>query len=99
MKVKGGDKKWLLKKALEGLLPNEILHSKKTGFGVPYQMWLKGPLSDLFNDKVSDLKAKNCDLFDWKYIDTLKNEDYIGNRDHGFILWKLLNLMIWLSSK
>ena len=99
LKVKGGDKKWLLKKALEGLLPNEILHSKKTGFGVPYQMWLKGPLSDLFNDKVSDLKAKNCDLFDWKYIDTLKNEDYIGNRDHGFILWKLLNLMIWLSSK
>jgi asparagine synthase (glutamine-hydrolysing) len=98
LKVKRGEKKWLLKKAMENILPDSILYSKKTGFGVPYQLWLKGPLNELFHDKLSQLQARNCDVLNWVYIDRLMNENLTGHRDHSFMLWKVLNLMIWLSN-
>jgi asparagine synthase (glutamine-hydrolysing) len=99
LKIKAGVKKWLLKQALEGIVPADILHGAKTGFGVPYQYWLKGPLKDLFYDRVSQLENRGCDILDMKYIVGLMKEHLAGNRDHGFILWKVLNLMIWLGNK
>ncbi|MDH3592696.1 MAG: asparagine synthase (glutamine-hydrolyzing), partial [Planctomycetota bacterium] len=44
LKLKGGEKKWIFKKALEGLLPDEILYRPKMGFGVPLPQWLRGEL-------------------------------------------------------
>ena len=99
LKIKRGQKKWLLKKTMEGLLPHNILYSKKQGFGVPFGLWLKGPLSELFNDKVLELQRKNIDILDWGYIEKIKNQNTEGHRDHSFTLWKVLNLMIWLSVK
>ena len=97
IKVKHGQKKWLLKKAMEEILPHDILYAKKTGFGVPYHLWLKGPLNELFNDKIAQLKRNRCTILDWQYIDILQHENLSGYRDHRFLLWKILNLMIWLS--
>lgn len=97
-KIKKGQKKWLLKEAMKDILPANIIHAKKTGFSVPYNLWLKGPLYQLFNDKKSQLQTRNCSLLDWKYIDRLMYENSNGFRNHGFILWKVLNLMIWLSN-
>lgn len=99
LKLKRGKKKWLLKQAMRGILPDEIIFAKKTGFGVPYQFWLKGPLKELFYDKMAMLKSQNTNVLNWKYIDELMREHNLGERDNGFILWKLLNLMIWLSNK
>jgi asparagine synthase (glutamine-hydrolysing) len=99
MKVRSGQKKWLLKQAMKNILPHEIIFAKKAGFGVPYQFWLKGPLNELFQDKIALVKAQNRNLFNWKYIDQLMSEHLSGSRDHGFILWKLMNLTIWLSTK
>ena len=96
-KIKRGEKKWLLKQAMRGILPDSILFSKKTGFNVPYQLWLKGPLYELFNDKIIELKNKKCDLLDWGYINKLMKETINGSRNNYFLLWKTLNLMIWLS--
>jgi len=97
VKIKNGQKKWLLKKAMSGILPESIIHAKKAGFGVPYHLWLKGPLNELFNDKVSELKINQCNLLNWKYIARIKEENDKSQRDHSFMLWKVLNLMIWLS--
>ncbi len=98
LKIRRGQNKWLLKQAMRGILPDSILFSKKTGFNVPYQLWLKGPLNELFNDKVLELKKNKCTLLDWKYIERLMYENKNGLRDNGFMLWKTLNLMIWLSN-
>lgn len=97
LKVKQGQKKWLLKQAMKGILPENIIFAKKTGFSVPYNLWLKGPLNQLFNDKILELKNNNCNMLDWKYIEKLMHENVNGIRNNGFILWKILNLMIWLS--
>ena len=98
LKVKRGQKKWLLKQAMRGILPENVIFAKKTGFSVPYNLWLKGPLNQLFNDKILELKGNNCNILDWKYIEKLLHENVNGIRNNGFILWKILNLMIWLSN-
>jgi len=98
LKIKHGQKKWLLKQAMRGILPDDILFSKKSGFNVPYQQWLKGPLNQLFNDKILELQNNGCTILDWKYIARLVHENKEGQRNNSFMLWKILNLMIWLSN-
>lgn len=98
LKMKWGQKKWLLKQALIGLVPDEILFGPKTGFGVPYQYWLKGPLNELFYDKLAELERKGNDFLNAQQIRTLMDEHVSGRREHGFLLWKTLNLMIWLTN-
>ena len=96
VKVRRGEKKWLLKKAMASLLPKSVLYAPKTGFGVPYQLWLKGPLRDLFHDSMSQLKRKKCNVLNWPHIEALMKDNAMGCRDNSFMLWKILNLMIWL---
>lgn len=96
LKVKRGQKKWLLKQALVGLVPDEILFGPKTGFGVPYQYWLKGPLNELFNDKLAEIESIRNEFLDVDQIRLLMREHVSGKQEHGFLLWKTLNLMIWL---
>lgn len=98
LKIKHGQKKWLLKQAMRGILPDDILFSKKSGFNVPYQQWLKGPLNQLFNDKILELQGNGCTILDWKYVARLVRENKEGQRNNSFMLWKVLNLMIWLSN-
>ncbi len=98
LKVKRGQKKWLLKQALTGLVPDEVLFGPKTGFGVPYQYWLKGPLNELFYDKLAELERKGNDFLNAQQIRTLMDEHASGRREHGFLLWKTLSLMIWLTN-
>lgn len=97
LKVKRGQKKWLLKQALLGIVPDDILFGPKTGFGVPYQFWLKGALYELFNDHLSDLEQQGSDYLNYAEIRLLMTEHKAGAVNHGFILWKTLNLMIWLK--
>ena len=96
VKVRRGEKKWLLKKALKGILPNDIIYGSKTGFGVPYQLWLEGPLRELFFDSMSQLKQKKCNILNWSYIEALNGDGKKNQRDNSFMRWKILNLMIWL---
>ena len=96
MKIKRGQKKWLLKQALVGIVPDKILFGPKTGFSVPYKIWLKGPLNSLFNDCLSTLENQKCEYLDFKEIRIIMSENLSGKRDNGFLMWKTLNLMIWL---
>ena len=97
MKVKGGTKKYLLKKALQGILPDEILHGPKKGFGVPYENWIREPLFGYMQERLHSNFIQKLNIFDYKYIDRLIQEHRSQKVDHGFILWKLLNLSIWLE--
>jgi asparagine synthase (glutamine-hydrolysing) len=97
IKVKNGRKKYILKKALEGIVPNEVLYGPKKGFGVPYQNWLKGPLKQFMIDVFNDPKLVKFNLFDFKVLNLRIEEHVTGKRDWGFSLWKMLNLCIWLN--
>jgi asparagine synthase (glutamine-hydrolysing) len=96
-KVRFGKKKWLLKKALEGVVPNDILYGKKTGFGVPYGYWLRDALRPLFFDQLQTFEREHAQVLDRAAVLALYDEHVSRRRDRSFLLWKILNFMIWAN--
>ena len=54
LKLRGGEKKWILREALRGWLPDDILDRPKQGFSVPLGDWLRGDLRELARDVLLD---------------------------------------------
>ena len=98
IKIKNGIQKGLLKRSLEGIVPNEILYGKKMGFGVPFEYWIKTSLFELLNDHLSGFYKKYPNILSAKRISTLIFEHSSGKKDNGFLLWKLLNFVIWANN-
>lgn len=96
-KVNLGRKKWLLKKALEGIVPDQVLYGRKTGFSVPYGFWLSTSLRGFFFDEVGAFQRNNPALLRTDMINNLFSEHQCGKRDRSFLLWKLLNLAVWAN--
>ncbi len=84
-----GQKKWLLKKALKGVVPEDILYGKKTGFGVPYGYWLRGDLKPLFFDHLQSFQNNHPNVLDNATIQALYNDHTSRRRDRSFSLWKI----------
>jgi asparagine synthase (glutamine-hydrolysing) len=86
--------KYILKKASEGILPNEHIYRKKMGFAAPVNEWLKTDLKQFLEDHLfqSELLKTHTNL---GYIRGLVNEHTTGARNNGQLLWSLLNLTLW----
>lgn len=91
----GGEKKWVLRQALRGIVPDEVLDGPKTGFGVPYSSWLRGPLSGYLRSVLLDASTRRAALFDPAEVQRAIEDHVAGRRNHGFLLWKLLQLALW----
>lgn len=96
-KVRRGRKKWLLKKALEGVVPNDVLYGRKTGFSVPNGYWLRGALKPLFFDHLAAFTRRYPGILDDAVIRALHAEHTTGRRDRSFLLWKVLMFTIWAN--
>tara|TARA_R110000796_G_scaffold118864_1_gene232725 strand:- start:86491 stop:88356 length:1866 start_codon:yes stop_codon:yes gene_type:complete len=94
-KIRDGEKKWLLKKALRGVVPDFVLDGKKTGFGVPYENWIKGPLYEMFSDTVHSSSFTSLGIFDYKTVNQYMTEHKNGTYNNGFILWKIFQFGLW----
>lgn len=97
VRMPGGRRKWLLKQALTGIVPDAILNQKKLGFGVPFGHWLSGALRAFFLEHQDQFRRTHPDVLDHAYIDALYARHLAGQQDQGFLLWKVLNLMIWAN--
>ena len=95
MKVKRGQKKWVLRRAMRGIVPDEILDGPKTGFGVPFKHWLRGPLADYMKSILLDPSIRAWGLFDQAALERAIAEHIDGARNNGFLLYKLMNLALW----
>jgi asparagine synthase (glutamine-hydrolysing) len=96
-KMPFGRKKWLLKKALEGLIPNEVLHGPKVGFTVPYGKWLQTSLKSMFFDHLSMFVRSHPGILNAEHIEMLFARTGDGLQNHSFMLWKILNFTIWAN--
>lgn len=95
LKMRGTTRKWLLKKALEPLLPAEILYRKKHGFALPVAAWLKGPLRPLIEDVLSEQAVAQAGFFEPKVVRRLIDEHLNDRVDHRKPLWALLMFELW----
>ncbi len=95
LKIRGTTQKYVLKKAVEGLLPNEIIHRKKMGFPTPIRQWLREPRAEPLFDA---LRARDGLLAE--YVEGAELNQLIERHRSGLVdatdrLWRLLNLQIW----
>jgi asparagine synthase (glutamine-hydrolysing) len=97
-KMPWGRKKWLLKKALHGIVPDEILYGPKTGLTVPYGKWLQGALKPMFFDHLSQFAQRNPGVLEVDHISRMYARTGSGQRNHSHMLWKVLNFMIWANN-
>ncbi|MEK9613707.1 MAG: asparagine synthase C-terminal domain-containing protein, partial [Flavobacteriaceae bacterium] len=96
-KVHKKEKKWLLRQALRGVVPNEILDAPKTGFGVPFENWLKKPLNSFMKEQLFSDTIRDKGFFNEKKLRKIITQHEQGKINHGFLLWKLMNLSIWMQ--
>jgi asparagine synthase (glutamine-hydrolysing) len=95
MKIKGTNGKAVLKKALEDVLPHNVLYRKKQGFRVPLPEWLRGPLAGWARRQVLENTLMKRGIFNREIIDGMWQRHQSGAADHSFDLWCLINLGAW----
>jgi len=94
-KVDGSQKKIVLRNAMRGRVPDDILDGPKTGFNVPFAYWLKTSLYNFVCEVVLDQQFLNRLGFDSDKLEKALREHRSGTRERGFTLWKLFQLALW----
>jgi len=89
-KLRNGEGKYLLKKALAPYLPSEILYRPKMGFAVPLAQWFRGPLREPVKNAVLGSVLAETGWFDTAYLRRLVEDHQSGRSDYSTPLWTLL---------
>ncbi len=94
--TKGMAGKFILKSAVEDLLPKSIIYRQKMGFPTPWACWLAGPQLDTLEQFLLEPQTVSRGYFRAEAIRSLLAEHRAGRRDHGNRIWRLLNLELWM---
>jgi asparagine synthase (glutamine-hydrolysing) len=87
--------KYILKSAIEDLLPRDIVYRQKMGFPTPWAYWLSGPQLQSLEQLLLEPRTLARGLFRADALRKLFAEHRAGSRDHGNRIWRLLNLELW----
>ncbi|MCV3243678.1 asparagine synthase (glutamine-hydrolyzing) [Mesorhizobium sp. ZC-5] len=94
-KTKNGTAKYLLKKAVEGLIPDELIYRKKMGFGAPMADWLRGSFGERVERGIRNSNLLKRGFFNTGYIDELFAHHRSKRADTSLQIWTLYNLTAW----
>jgi asparagine synthase (glutamine-hydrolysing) len=94
-KQRGAAGKWIFKKAMEGMLPREVIYRPKTGFGAPLRAWLHGPLKEMTGDILSGDSLRQRGWFDPAAVERLLEADRAGRVDAAYPLFAVLCVELW----
>ena len=95
LKLKGWEKKHILIKSLEGILPDSILRRRKQGFSIPLGAWLRGPLRELLRTNLSGNALRDLGLFNLQTVERMLNDHDRGAKNYETQLWTLMVFVIW----
>ena len=95
LKLRGLKRKYILKRALEGVLPHDVIWRKKAGFGAPIRSWLRGPLKPLIDDLLSEESIKRRGIFRPKEVKRVVDANFSGREDNNLQVFQLLGLELW----
>lgn len=95
MKLRGSQRKYLLKQVARRILPAEIIDRKKQGFPIPIERWLRKEAKPLMQDLLSTETLTRRGMFEPKVVERLQREHSTGYADHSTELWGLMSLEMW----
>jgi len=96
-KIKGGQGKYLLKKMMEGLLPQDIIYREKMGFPTPLKMMFEGDLYGYAQDLLLSRNAETTAYFSRERVEDTLQEHKNKKIDHHRLIWQLVVLEEWLK--
>ncbi len=97
MKLHNGSSKWILRQAIDGLVPRHVLEKRKQGFAVPLRRWLRNEL----RHRIDALLRPDSPIYAWvdpRAARRIVSEHMTGRRDHVMQLWRLMMLDGWHRS-
>jgi asparagine synthase (glutamine-hydrolysing) len=94
-KIQGWDLKQILKKAVRGLVPEQVLARPKHGFTVPMDPWFRGALMHYTREILLDERTRRRGLFDGTVVERLLRDHASGRHVHDEHIWLLLNFELW----
>jgi asparagine synthase (glutamine-hydrolysing) len=95
LKLKGGETKYILKKAVEGIIPNEIIYRRKQGFAAPVSEWLRGDWASFAEDAILCSPLVREGVLRAEFIRPLLRDHRERKINAGQNIWNLLNLALW----
>jgi len=93
--IKGMAGKFILKEAVQDLLPPDIVYRKKMGFPTPWAYWLAGTQLEQIEHLLLDPRSTERGIFRIDAVRRIFAEHRSGRRDHGNRIWRLLNFELW----
>lgn len=96
-KLRHGQGKYILRRALGDRLPPELLTRDKMGFALPLAQWLNGPLRELLHDHLLGKAFLNRGIVSATFVARLLEEHAAQRRDNQTWLWALLVLALWFE--
>lgn len=97
LKLRGRTMKYVLKRAMDPLLPKGIAGRAKKGFGIPVAKWVKGPLKDLFRETLAVDRIRREGYFRPGAVSKLLRDHFEGRADNRKKLWTLFIFERWLE--
>jgi asparagine synthase (glutamine-hydrolysing) len=96
LKLQGSEKKALLRNALRGWIPDQILDGPKRGFGLPTtKAWFRGELRGFITDVLTDPRAAGRGYFRPEAVEKMLRQHMDESQDHSMQLWSLMMLELW----
>ncbi|MBM4323505.1 MAG: asparagine synthase, partial [Deltaproteobacteria bacterium] len=87
--------KYIFRKAMKGVVPDEILDRKKQGFSPPDQSWYRGPTMGYIQEMLLNEKSLSRGFFNPPYIRRIVHEHTEGKVNHRLLIWSLLSFEWW----
>jgi asparagine synthase (glutamine-hydrolysing) len=91
--------KWLLRRALEPLLPRAVAHGPKRGFSIPAAAWLRGELAPFVRSVLSAETLRRHGFFEPAAVDRLIADHTARRVDYSRQLWGLLAFTLWFDAR
>ena len=90
-----GSKKYIVKEIVHQYIPKDMMDRPKMGFAIPIANWMMTDLKEYVETFVNEKNIREQGIFNWSYVEKLKNDFYDGKKEYDVKLWYLLMFQTW----